>query len=188
MFGERIRSATAVQHRALEQDLELVTEDLTTERHRQILALFFGFFSTWEPIVEAAYGKWYADRRKLPLLRDDLKALGMSADEIAAVPPSPKIIEWSSEAGTLGSLYVMEGSTLGGQLISQHLERVLGLRDGIGYSYYRGYGKQTGPRWRAFLELLEAHSGKGDDEGIIRGAVATFSAVHRWLVPGSGSR
>ena len=56
----------------------------------------------------------------------------------------------------LGRMYVMEGSTLGGQYIARHVEETLGIRPGEGNSYFRGYGDATGERWREFREVLKA--------------------------------
>jgi heme oxygenase (biliverdin-IX-beta and delta-forming) len=49
----------------------------------------------------------------------------------------------------------MEGSTLGGQLLARHVEEHLGLAEGAGDSYFRGYGEATGERWRQFKSFLE---------------------------------
>ena len=48
------------------------------------------------------------------------------------------------DATLLGAMYVMEGSTLGGQLIARHVELVLGLTAGQGNAHFRGHNERTG--------------------------------------------
>jgi heme oxygenase len=80
----------------------------------------------------------------------------------------------------LGALYVFEGATLGGQLISRHLEEKLGLRDGAGYRYYRSYGPDVGRRWQEFRALLQEHATTGSDDAIVASAADTFERLHAW--------
>ena len=86
------------------------------------------------------------------LLQQDLQAMGAKAGE-ETLPQSN--MESSAVIGDprsifLGRMYVMEGSTLGGQYIARHVEETLGLSSGEGNSYFRGYGEATGERWREF--------------------------------------
>jgi heme oxygenase (biliverdin-IX-beta and delta-forming) len=65
-----------------------------------------------------------------------------------------------SRCEALGMLYVLEGSTLGGRHILNSLARQ-GVNDAA-LHFLDPYGDQTGPRWRAFLDVLEREV--GDDE------------------------
>jgi heme oxygenase (biliverdin-IX-beta and delta-forming) len=56
----------------------------------------------------------------------------------------PTVPEMTSAADLLGAMYVMEGSTLGGQLIARHVELVLGLTAGQGNAHFRGHNERTG--------------------------------------------
>jgi heme oxygenase (biliverdin-IX-beta and delta-forming) len=78
----------------------------------------------------------------------------------------------------------MEGATLGGQLISRHLEQALGLKDGNGYAFFSSYGQEVGAMWRGFREMLIQQSSTSADDAIVRGATDTFHAMHAWLCRG----
>ena len=99
-----------------------------------------------------------AGRRRSTLLQHDLEALGSAVPSGEdALPQS--VMESSAVTGDprsmfLGRMYVMEGSTLGGQYIARHAEETLGLVSGEGNSYFRGYGEATGERWREFRAVL----------------------------------
>ncbi len=174
----RLRAATGETHARVEASLRLTDEPLDRDRYARILARLHGFWRGWEPRVAAllADEAFLAPRRRRHLLAADLAALGHAPD--ATQPCPPPVL--GSEAEAWGSLYVMEGSTLGGRSMLPHLERQLGLRDGFGCSYFAGYGPATGRMWRAFLSRLEAQPTDHAD-AIVAGAIATFDRLEVWV-------
>ena len=87
-----------------------------------------------------------------------------------------------SVAEAFGCLYVLEGATLGGQVISRHLARELSLSPANGAAFFNGYGPETGPRWTAFLALLEAHAGQPEQQAsVVEAARQTFLLLEQWL-------
>ncbi len=83
-------------------------------------------------------------------------------------------------------MYVLEGATLGGQFIARHVERALGLAGGRGYSFFRGYGEDTGRMWRSFREELGDRAPALEADEIVASACGTFDRFHNWLVDGPG--
>ena len=77
-------------------------------------------------------------------------------------------------------MYVVEGSTLGGQVISRVLQEVDWVPAG-GIHYFIAYGARTGAMWREFLSHLEAASSLAADPLIETGAIATFRVLTDWL-------
>jgi heme oxygenase len=77
-------------------------------------------------------------------------------------------------------MYVVEGSTLGGQVIQRSIEAAgLGLE---GLSFLDPYGARTGERWRAFLRILdEATVTSSHADAALRGARAGFRHAELWL-------
>jgi heme oxygenase len=88
----------------------------------------------------------------------------------------------------LGSLYVMEGSTLGGQVISRILDRSPDLIGRV--RYFDPYGPRTGAMWRAFRAGLRGRVAAGADRrSIVAAAVQTFELLEDWLIrPEQGLR
>ena len=118
-------------------------------------------------------------RRRMHLLQADLAALGLSAREVALLPMCPvPVLRNAAEA--LGSLYVMEGSTLGGRVIERNVERCLGLDARHGCTYFAGYGTHTGAMWRSFLARLDQVPA-ADAEQVADGATETFERLAWWL-------
>lgn len=81
----------------------------------------------------------------------------------------------------LGTLYVIEGSTLGGQIISKMLQKQLNLKDDSAISYFKSYGDKTALMWQDFkiyISALEEHINEND---MIAGAKNTFKSLENWL-------
>lgn len=177
---ERLRAETRPQHEEMEATFALPA---TRDEHRRWLAMFLGFVEPLERQAAAALGpghRFTSGRAKAGWLREDLRALGLDETEIAALPRCTDLPALDTEARLLGALYVFEGATLGGQLISRHLEEKLGLRGGAGYRYYCSYGPDTGRRWQEFRGLLLAQSAAGDDDAIVAAATETFEGLRAW--------
>ncbi len=185
-----LKAATSTRHAALEQQLPLLDADLSHATYRHFVQRMFGFY---DPLEAHMLSKpwWgtvnvdYALRHKTPLLRQDLRALGDSESSIAALPRCEHLPPLTHPAQLWGCLYVIEGATLGGQIIIKHLNARLGLNAASGASFFDGYGPQTGARWKAFCAALSA---QGDDapggrEAMLHSANTTFDALSEWLFP-----
>lgn len=180
-----LRKATQNAHRELEDELDLLRQPLSQARFQTVLQRFYGFLRVWEPAV-GRHEPWQpmtVGRRRLPLLKKDLEALGLGEAALAGVPECPAASDLVDTAGrALGSIYVMEGSTLGGKVITKALSAAPWLPPG-GFSFFNPYGDETGARWREFVAFAETASPTATDE-IVQGAVDTFRQLRLWLTPG----
>jgi heme oxygenase len=186
---ERLRQQTRPLHDRLEDSLNLTRPDWSLAEYRTLLQRFYGFYAPLERriarVCDPELQRLFADRRKVPSLLQDLAYFHIDA---ATVPHSTRVPRISSAADALGAMYVTEGATLGGQLLSRHVERVLSLSDGRGYSFWSGYGTETGRMWTSFLEVLASRSCPALDVAAISSAVATFTCLEEWLLsPNGGS-
>ncbi|WP_185961438.1 biliverdin-producing heme oxygenase [Telmatospirillum sp. J64-1] len=183
-LAARLRRETWPIHQRLEDDLGLMAPDLSRERYLWLLTRFWGFHSPWEAALTAIFGEGdaiFAPRRRLHLLEQDLTFLGLTAEEIAALPLCPHLPVFRSREEALGSLYVLEGSTLGGRFITRHVRARFGWSEEQGMAYFHSHGAQVGAMWQDFRRILSAHSSPAADDAITGMAVATFIALHRWL-------
>jgi len=180
-----LRAQTAEAHTRLEHGLDLLREPLERRRFIHLLERFHGFHAVWEPRVARVMSKeaaFLAPRRRTHLAVRDLMALGRSKRDVAELPlclAAARLV--SSPAAAIGSLYVLEGSTLGGQIISRRLQDARWLpADGLGY--FDPYGPATGTMWRHFRIWAESASKHGSPDAIVAAAVATFQTLQDWLV------
>ena len=110
---------------------------------------------------------------------DDLLSFGASTTALARCQHLPRL---DSVAEVLGCLYVIEGASLGGQIIAKHLKANLGLTPETGASFFSGYGASTGDYWLAFKTLLtEVATTLDQDDQIVRSAKSTFQTLGDWL-------
>ena len=156
----QLRQQTADAHQRIEKNLNIFELVRTRQDYRAHLEAFYSLYQAFEPLLEAdaawkTYGFDWQARRKLPLLHQDLRALGTSADFLSSPPAPPTLPPHASFAERVGSAYVLEGSTLGAQFISRHFANALALRPDSGLAYHTGYGAETGARWKEFCAVLE---------------------------------
>ena len=177
----RLRSETRPYHEALEQhdfNQALTAGTPTAAGTAHFLAKMYGFLMPYETALRqqaAAFSPAWeiTERLRAHLILQDLE-LPESAPGLPLCPAMPPLHTWPQ---LLGAMYVVEGSTLGGQVITRQLAQAgLPLR-----AYFTGYGARTGPRWKAFCQLLTeaAPTDQGQDE-IVASAALTFQRLDVW--------
>lgn len=189
---QRLKAATRAEHDAIESALDLMSPGLSLTDYRSRLRRYHGFYAPIEPLIATAadWPHWNLDvtaRAKTAWLAADLACLGDPGDLAGAAPGALPLCSalppLDTAAAAFGCLYVLEGATLGGRVISRHIGCVLGLDATHGARFFHGYGEQTGTMWKAFRAALAAFADKptGEDE-LVASAIATFVALRTWCV------
>src|SRR5437763_1438196 len=144
---QRLKRETAAVHQRLEALLGLLEPDLSTHRYRRLLQTFYGFYSPVEAgLVRLAADRppvGFALRARSELIEHDLLALGLSRRELAELPRCVELPRLSSAEELAGSLYVLEGACLGGQVIAPVLRRRFGMGKTSGASFFVGDAEAT---------------------------------------------
>lgn len=187
MILQRLREQTHESHKRLEVRLDLLHAALSLDRYRRLLARFYGFYVPVETSLAGLCQNnvpdlQFTQRRKVHLLVQDLEALGLSQQQVRELPLCNNGPTLSSFPQALGCLYVLEGATLGGQIISRHLHSVHGIHPENGGAFFGSYGPNVGRMWRAFGATLTAYAGVQEEEAVIIGAACdTFATLETWL-------
>jgi len=181
-----LKKATWPLHERLERNLNLLSPSFSLVDYLRLIKAFWGYYRPFEAGLTGVpeLHDWLPDisvRSKLPLLEADLQALGVNGDSLDRLPVCQELPACTDLAAALGCLYVLEGSTLGGQLISRHLKRFFNLDAENGAAFFTGYGEHTGAMWQTFRELLMA--AEVDEDALIHAACETFITLERWLCP-----
>lgn len=186
----RLREETRALHEKLEKKSplqRLFQPGVSLDDYKGIIIKFYGLYKALEPKLVEAKDRLGLDfnlepRLKMQLLERDLKALGMSADEISQLPICADLPTLNTAEDVLGCLYVIEGSTLGGQFISRQLNNTFSLDENNGAAFFNGYGSETGPMWKSFGEFLVANAKTPSSENkIVKSASSTFNKIGEWL-------
>lgn len=183
MVLEEIKQATRESHERLESSdiLSVLTSgNLSDESYRRILLKFYGYFRPLEFRVLASGIENHVpdlrERQRAYLIFSDLKLLNYKGDpDFAMDLPAVTNIDQA-----FGVLYVLEGSTLGGQVITRNLKKNLGEESPS--TFFHGYGDQTAAKWTGFKNCLETwcqNGGKKDK--VIESARTTFSLLEKWV-------
>ena len=176
-----LRAATAEIHARLDASLGLLDAELTTARYAGVLRGFRAAVGVAEPAlaahaaVLARHGYVVVERAKAHWLDADLADLG----DAAALPVLEGSYRLDTPAAAFGAAYVLEGATLGGQVIARHVVPLLGLQPPRGCRYLLSYGEATGGRWRdtcfSIRTFFTAEHARPESLGeAARAAVATF--------------
>lgn len=153
----------------------------TPAAYASLLRLFYGFYKPVEDLVDLFVDKAYLPdhegRRKSASILNDLAALGEPAP--GNLCNDLPIISNSYTA--FGAMYVLEGSTLGGRIICGMLRKNL-KTDLEAFSFFEGYGENTGIMWAAFKSKLDNYTAEAARKAeIIDAATVTFVNFKKWM-------
>lgn len=181
----RLRSATQAVHLELERHLAIVRPEVSLVRYTRIIALFYGFYRPIEAglnrLNTLAPARTFPLRARTELLERDLLSLGLAVQAISDLPTCTDLPNLREPEHFAGCLYVLEGASLGGQVIIRSLRETLGLTDRGGTAFFAGDGASTAARWKCVLEWLEHVSRSGlQVEQIVASAHETFSSLINW--------
>ena len=181
----RLKRDTQSIHCSLEERVDLLNSVRTTGSYRALLENFYGLYCPYETALQQSMPtihQWLPDiqsRTRIEALRMDLTILGNSSPHNlsqATIPPLQTI------ADMFGCLYVLEGSTLGGQIISRHIHEKLNYTPDSGCAFFNGYGSNIGAFWMKFCSAIEAYSATHpeDNDAIVASATRTFQTFYHW--------
>lgn len=186
-FIERLRAETADQHKALEESKlskQLLSNHVSVADYRKYLEKLYGFVAAFErdilPTVSADFSEVQITS-KVSLLQKDLEELGSTIASLQILSSEELKSIYPTKEAKLGGLYVLEGSTLGGLVIKQHLVDKLGKEILPATSYFGVYGKETAGNWRNFIQIFSSIAEETDPEQVIKGAVNTFTFLYSWM-------
>ena len=179
---QQLHTATKPAHRALERNLNLLQKPVSAARIERALKKFLGFHLVWESGFSNSevFTQLMMNRGRARLAASDLEALGLSHEEIARVPvnEAAAALHRSAEI-TMGSLYVMEGSTLGGEVIAKALRAETWL-PAQGLQYFSPPNRDARSDWNELKTWAETRFAPATWDLIEQGAQETFSLMNTW--------
>nr|BFD44347.1 biliverdin-producing heme oxygenase [Pseudomonas sp. FFPRI_1] len=183
---QELRTGTATLHVALEKRLPFFSEHFDAAYYRRLIQAYYGFYQPLEAallgcgLIPPGYDP--PQRFKTPALSGDLQALGLNAASIRTLPLCPQLPALDSAGACLGTLYVLEGATLGGQILRREMARRLDLDANNGGAFLDVYGAATGRRWKDFLDYLgRMPEDASARQQVVSAAQSTFACFEHWL-------
>lgn len=159
MLQQELKVVTKNDHEGLEQLMfvnDIMSGQLSIDQYKQILLINYLTHFYWEEKVFSALADETASRLSLTH-RKKLAALTVDMHETGLVPPGDMqpvtTPAFKSNAEALGAMYVMEGATLGGNMIVKRL-KINPNFVGLSFHYYQVYGDEIATRWKEFCAVL----------------------------------
>lgn len=184
---QHLREATRAPHRFLDHHpllAPLVHPNLDRTQYSHALCALYGIHAPLEATITIFLERHpglleYAPRRKLPALRADIAELGLSPEAcMMATGLQGRVLRSIPEL--IGTLYTLEGSTMGARVIANHL-RAQEASQHFPLRFFSGYGAQTDSLWVEFLAWAEQHCPANQHETAAQAAVSLFGAIRDHL-------
>jgi heme oxygenase len=184
MLQEKLKSATSAHHDELENLMfvqEIMNKTLTLEQYKTLLATNYVVHAAIESKLHDALDQGVKDildienRNKLAALEQDLQEMNMQKEDLDAVHFDflPKD---HSNASSLGAMYVLEGATLGGNVIRKKL-RANPVFEHLSLNYYSVYAENLMPNWLSFVNVLNTTVPVADHQMAEDSAVEMFQHI-----------
>lgn len=177
MVSEYLKHNTADYHDAAEKlfnSEKIFNKTFTLEDYKKIIHTNYLMLLHSEDKIFNRLSDKYADklqlaeRKKLPLIEKDLESLSLENQ------PASHHLEFDNEHEALGAMYVIEGSTLGGNVIAKQLSKTEGF-DAVTFNFFGCYQENTGPMWQNFKEVLDTEVTEEKYGEVLTGAKKLYS-------------
>lgn len=185
MLSDYLKTNSRKDHDSIESKVDLVKLAAHPEHYEKLLKAMYGFYHTIEAGLIPFKNEFQNlginldERLKLNLLSEDLAHFNVSAETLPVCANTPAMTNIQE---AMGVLYVLEGSTMGGQIIFRQLLKSGIISEGsAGGNFFKPYGEATMPMWMKFKESLNKLSGI-DDDAVLNKARETFNKMEVWLV------
>ena len=180
-----LKTETAEIHRRVEDVLNIRDPALSRAEYREILISFYKIYRPLEYRFVQHALLLSPDfnlelRLKTHLIQTDLIDLGCTDTQLNTIEDSEAFVDVNSSQTLIGALYVVEGATLGGQLICRSLRQNLNLGNEA-HRFFSGYGEKTGQMWKEFCRLATESTCPDDFAGVLLSAKLTFEAFYKQL-------
>lgn len=182
---QRIKENTQVYHVQIERTLllhQLMNASINMADYHLLLKKFHAYILPCEKTIR--HSRWSSllkNRDKTPLLINDLSSLGINNSRKKCLNLPPLI----TQEQILGYLYVIEGATLGGQILAKKLKKQLGVTDHCGAKYFNGYGNNSSVMWTEFCDIINQANAL-QEQYILSSASITYTTLIDWMNQGHG--
>jgi heme oxygenase len=184
MIADLLRTETAANHKKLESLMfvnEIMNNSLSIDQYKKLLTVNYIIHQRLENTLanmldaDIAAQLEMNSRLKLAALESDLNYWNIDSLTLPGLD-FELFIPQKNTAEVLGALYVLEGATLGGNVIKRHILANPNFKDlESGLNYYGIYGEALSTKWKKFVSVLNEHVVEADYERCINSANQTFN-------------
>lgn len=177
MISVFLKEQTKQQHDDTEAKLQsqkIFDKSYTLDDYKTLLIHNYKLINRYEPQIHDQlkdYPELKLDlRSKIKALKTDLNNLNIKTE--TEIPAQ----NLENEAEAFGALYVMEGSTLGGNVIAKQLKRNPEFEN-VEFNYFGVYGENTGPFWQEFKSIIDEKMTEEQYNDCVTGAKKAYQIL-----------
>ncbi len=168
---QRLKEETRALHAEVEaQNLarQIMDHSIDLETYKLLLLQNFIAYQATETAIKKFLPKYSGKKHKQ--IEQDLEQLGVSIES----PFGIDTFECDSHAEALGAAYVVEGSALGGMLLSKNLQQCRGL-DSVDQHHFFNGDKKSLEDWNSYKTVLEQYKfSEAEENEALEKAKETF--------------
>lgn len=177
MVSEYLKQNTAEYHDAAEKlfnSEKIFNKTFTLDDYKKIINTNYLMLLHSEDKIFGSLSDKYSEklqlinRVKLPLIEKDLESLSLENQTVS------HDLHFDNEHEALGAMYVIEGSTLGGNVIAKQLSKTEGF-DQVTFNFFGCYQENTGPMWKNFKEVLDTEVTEENYNEVLSGAKKLYT-------------
>lgn len=150
---------------------ELIGKNITRQNYYAALT---AFYASYKNLICLELTSDWPNAPGLEWLEQDIDKHGIEIDS-----PQLSELNFDTYSKTVGFLYVKQGSTLGGQLISKNLFTQLNITPQEENRFFHGYGKETSMRWKQYHQAFENNLDRIDLEEACGAALTFFERIEK---------
>lgn len=154
---------------------KIFDKSYTLEDYKNLLFHNYQLINHYEAVIKEKLNHFpelkLSLRKKIEALTKDMRALDVNLES-----KNKELISLENEAEAFGALYVIEGSTLGGNVIAKQLKKNPEFEN-VDFNYFGMYGENTGPLWTEFKTILDQTIKEEQYEDCISGAKKAYSLL-----------
>jgi len=172
MISEYLKKNTAQYHDAAEKlfnSNKIFSKTFTLQDYKKMIHSNYLMLLHSEDKIFSSLSHQFSEklklqeRKKLPLIEKDLLSLSLPKQN------SSFDLEFQNEHEALGALYVIEGSTLGGNVIAKQLSKTEGFNN-VTFNFFGCYQENTGLMWKNFKEVIDSEIEEENYDEVLSGA------------------
>lgn len=182
MLSDYLKQHSKEQHAFLEEKFRsnhIFDKTYNLQDYKNFLYANYALYVTLESKVENALSEefrtsiQYNDRKKLTIIEKEIIALGLPLLE----KTETQTIENQNEA--IGILYVMEGSTLGGNVIKKQLSKNEEFAN-MEFNFLGIYGAEIGNYWKNFISQINEKIQENSYPNVLIGTMKAYTFLQNF--------
>jgi heme oxygenase len=187
LFLHNLKQNTSALHVQLETQpsmAALMSAEVSREDYYHYLACMYHIQLEYERKVLPRLTFLFpnAETRKASfLIEKDINDIGFFVDDNIIIKSYHLPVEILTTSFSLGVMYVLEGSKLGGKVIFKHLSKRLGISSESGARFITDNGGNTANSWKQFLVIFSQYLvGNQGEKEAIAGASYAFESIYQY--------